>query len=151
LNLKIEKITMKYLLLTTLLLAFKLKLPAQIQPPLPVQALLDSLQKLYAPDKRTALFEVSIQIADSGRQKIRGSTDQPEALEALEAAILKDYPSFDTEVELLPGMELGKNLFAITNVSVANLRTEPRHGAELATQALLGTPLKLLRKRGDWY
>lgn len=42
--------------------------------------------------------------------------------------------------------------WALVNVSVANVRTEPRHGAELSTQTLLGTPVKLTAKAGDeWY
>ncbi|MCM1518386.1 MAG: C40 family peptidase [Pseudoflavonifractor sp.] len=42
--------------------------------------------------------------------------------------------------------------WALVNVSVANVRTEPRHGAELSTQALLGTPVRLTAKVGDdWY
>lgn len=42
--------------------------------------------------------------------------------------------------------------WALVNVSVANVRTEPRHGAELSTQTLLGTPLRLTAKTDDgWY
>ncbi|TFG76735.1 MAG: glycoside hydrolase, partial [Flavobacteriales bacterium] len=35
-------------------------------------------------------------------------------------------------------------------ISVANLRSQPAHSAELATQATLGTPLNILKKQGDW-
>lgn len=34
--------------------------------------------------------------------------------------------------------------------SVVALRSEPRHAAEMVTQALLGTPVKVLEQRGDW-
>ena len=40
---------------------------------------------------------------------------------------------------------------ALVNISVANLRSKPKHSAELATQATLGTPLKVLKKQDDWY
>ncbi|MDZ7612805.1 MAG: hypothetical protein U5K51_03075 [Flavobacteriaceae bacterium] len=39
----------------------------------------------------------------------------------------------------------------MVNNSVANLRSEGKHAAELATQALLGTPLKVLKTKGDFY
>ena len=31
------------------------------------------------------------------------------------------------------------------------MRSNPRHSAEIATQALLGTPIKILKREGDWY
>ncbi|MDI9605839.1 MAG: C40 family peptidase [Bacteroidota bacterium] len=34
--------------------------------------------------------------------------------------------------------------------SVVAVRSEPRHAAEMVTQALLGTPVELLEQRGDW-
>lgn len=34
--------------------------------------------------------------------------------------------------------------------SVVAVRSEPRHVAEMVTQALLGTPVELLEQRGDW-
>lgn len=39
----------------------------------------------------------------------------------------------------------------IVTISVASLRSRPAHSAELETQALLGTPLTILDKSGDWY
>lgn len=42
--------------------------------------------------------------------------------------------------------------WALPNISVANVRTEPRHGAELSTQALMGNPVKLLSHTdNDWW
>lgn len=40
---------------------------------------------------------------------------------------------------------------ALVKLSTATLRTEGRHAAEMATQAVMGTPLRLLEKDGDWY
>src|SRR5690606_21600559 len=36
-------------------------------------------------------------------------------------------------------------------ISVANLRSRPSHSAELVTQAILGTPVKVYKKDGGWY
>ena len=41
--------------------------------------------------------------------------------------------------------------WALVKVSVASMRTEGRHSAELSTQALMGTPLKILKQQGEWY
>lgn len=42
--------------------------------------------------------------------------------------------------------------WALPHISVANVRTEPRHGAEMSTQALMGTPLQIVDSiDGGWY
>ncbi len=54
---------------------------------------------------------------------------------------------------------LSTSLFAQTTipswgwvtVGCAHLRTESRHASEMASQAILGTPLHLLEQQGDWY
>lgn len=39
---------------------------------------------------------------------------------------------------------------AIVKLSTATLRVEGRHAAEMATQAVMGTPVRLLSKDGEW-
>lgn len=42
--------------------------------------------------------------------------------------------------------------WALPHISVANVRTEPRHGSELSTQALMGNPVKLVSHTdNDWW
>lgn len=41
--------------------------------------------------------------------------------------------------------------FGVVTVPVANLREEPRHGSELMSQAIMGTPLKINSRQGEWY
>ncbi len=41
--------------------------------------------------------------------------------------------------------------WAWVTVCCAHLRNEPRHGAEMESQAIMGTPLHLLEQQGDWY
>ncbi len=41
--------------------------------------------------------------------------------------------------------------WALTKLSVASMRTEGSHAAEMATQSVMGTPLRILDKDGEWY
>lgn len=41
--------------------------------------------------------------------------------------------------------------WALVNVGEANIRSDARHSAELSTQAVAGTPLKLTGRRGEWF
>jgi len=45
---------------------------------------------------------------------------------------------------------VGTRTFGVVSVSVANLRSKPGHSQELGTQALLGTPLRILKEQGSW-
>ena len=41
--------------------------------------------------------------------------------------------------------------WATPRISVACIRTEPAHAAELSSQAVMGTPMQVLEHRGEWY
>lgn len=102
----------------------------------------------YAPDKRIAVFDVKATMYKE-RVVLSGETDQPEALDALKEK-LAAY-NLENEVLSLPDESLKGFVYGIVNNSVSNIRSQPRHSSELATQATLGTELKVLKKEGEWY
>ncbi len=111
-----------------------------------LQPVLDSLQSIYAPDKRVKLWVVSKQdnnmsiwVEDAG------------AFKALKDVFKKQFPETKVDLELLPEKQDGSSVSGLINNSVANLRTKPKHSAEMATQALLGTPVRVFKKQGEWY
>lgn len=108
------------------------------------------IRKEYAPDKRTALFDVHTYI-DTEKYILRGETNMPVAAEALKANLDKQDIKYTSEIEILPSKSLEGKTQAVINISVANLRSNPKHSAELATQATLGTPVKVFKKEEDWY
>jgi cell wall-associated NlpC family hydrolase len=114
---------------------------AQISP----QILLDSVRNAYAPDKRVAIFEVEFR-----NDSLTGQTNFPEAKTALLSTFAKYNFSVNDLVKTLPNEAVGENTMAFVNVSVANLRSRPAESAELASQALLGMPLKIYDKKGGW-
>ena len=111
-----------------------------------MQSAIDSVRKIYAPDKRTALFDVT---AAGG--VVSGITNTPEAKTALLQMLQKEHIVYTDSIRLLPDSSLGMNTFAVVSISVANLRVKPGHPNEMVTQATLGTPLKLLTKEKGWY
>src|SRR5699024_9082815 len=54
-------------------------------------------------------------------------------------------------IRILPSEELSGKNYALVNNSVANIRSKPAHSSQLATQATLGMPLQVLKKKGIWY
>ncbi len=103
----------------------------------------------FAPDGRTAIFDVTISEKDGGFV-LAGETNIPEAKNML-INLLPDDIDMKDELKVLPEKELGEKIYGVITVSVGNLRTNPRHSAEMATQAILGTPVKVYKKRHGWY
>ena len=50
-----------------------------------------------------------------------------------------------------PEAAFKENPWGIVTLSVCNMRAKSDHAAELLTQALFGTPVKIYRRKGDWY
>lgn len=110
----------------------------------------DRIENEFAPDKRVAVYDIEI-VSDRNSIRIKGETDQPEALNRLKEELKSLNASIEEEVLLLPDKSVGNHPYAVVNNSVANIRSAPRHSAELATQAILGTGLKVLKIEGDFY
>lgn len=113
-------------------------------------AVLSALQKTFAPDKRVAVWDVKAS-AMGKELVISGATDQPAAEMELRRRLAQAGIEAQINLQILPDTTaLGAYVFGLVNVSVANIRSEPKHSGELATQALLGTPIKVLRQQSDW-
>ena len=104
----------------------------------------------FAPDKRVALFNVSA-LQSNDTIVLRGESNLPEAVNALKEKLKATSISFVDSIAVLPASTLEGKTYGLINNSVSNLRSNPKHSAELATQATLGTPLKVYKKEGDWF
>jgi gamma-D-glutamyl-L-lysine dipeptidyl-peptidase len=112
----------------------------------PAQTHIDAVRQQFAPDKRVALFDVQ-----PNGNVLRGETNMPEAKADLLKRLQAANVSFVDSIQVLPEAELEGKHQAIVTISVANLRSAPKHSAELATQATMGTPLKVWKKQNGWY
>ena len=115
-----------------------------------VAQLNDSLKRIYAPDRRVALFDVDYSVADR-HVMLRGVTTSVEAKQALaEGLRQRGYEVMDC-LRLLPDeKQLEGKVWGIVNVSVCNLRAEGDFSSEMMTQGLMGMPVRLLERDG-WY
>ena len=108
------------------------------------------VSKEYAPDKRVALFNVEAE-ENEGKLVLKGESNLPEALNSLKLKLEEKQIAYTDSIKLLPGEAIKGTQNALVKISVANLRSNPAHSAELATQATMGTPLKIFKKEGSWY
>jgi len=112
--------------------------------------IIDSIKHQAVPDSRVEIF--SIKSGYSGQSiLLTGKSTKPEAVEQLKKALTLQKINFIDSIVRLPDPSLGDKTWGMVNLSVANLRSNPAHAAEMATQALMGTPLKVLQKEKTWY
>lgn len=115
-----------------------------------VEEQLAAVKSKYAPDKRVAVFQVEVKQAGKNLV-LKGETNIAEAKAELLESLRKEGIEAGDSIALLPEQSLNGHTYALVNNSVANIRSEGRHSAELATQALLGTPLRVLKRQGEWF
>ena len=115
--------------------------------PSPLATHVDAVKKQFAPDKRTVLFDVTA--TENG--VLVGETILPEAKAALLSKLQAEKLTYTDSIAVLPEAELEGRHYAVVTLSVANIRSQPKHPAELATQATMGTPLKVWKKENGWY
>lgn len=113
-----------------------------------VDKIILEVKNQFVNDSRTAIFNIKY---DENEKVLTGQTNIITAKVRLLEALTKNKIEFKDEIEILPLKQLGDLTFGVVNLSVANLRSKPDHPAELATQSLLGTPLKIFKKEAGFY
>lgn len=104
----------------------------------------------FAPDKRVELFHINFELADN-QLILEGETTSKKAFSILLDSLNSRKLQFTNNVRVLPDAAVGNLQFAVAKNSVINIRSEPKHSAELGTQGLLGMSLKVLDQKGDFY
>ncbi len=104
----------------------------------------------FVPDRRVDIFDTEIKNTKAGLV-IKGETNIPAAKELLLQKIAAISPQFIDSIQILPAADLGAETYGVVRLSVCNIRSKPKHSAELATQSTLGSSLRIYKKEGDWY
>jgi len=102
----------------------------------------------YAPDSRSVYFQVFDDKNKPGQYLIETSSDN---IRLFLERKRKEIKSLPFSIKILPDEDIGEKVRGVINLSVANLRIRPSHSAEMATQALLGTPVDVLKKDYGFY
>lgn len=105
----------------------------------------------WAPDPRTAVvrFEVDVQKSVA---VLTGETDNPRAkADLIERLSQAGYTVRDRSTLLPDADALGPTRWGLVRVPVAALSAGPAFTASQLSQALMGTPVRLLSRQGGWY
>ncbi len=112
-----------------------------------IEEIISSVQKEFVPDSREGIFLIK---SFNKNQKIllKGETDNKEAYAKLLQSLKDKGYNIEDSISLLPADTSAP--WALVTVSAANMRLNPSHDAEMGTQALMGTPLRILKEDDGW-
>lgn len=117
----------------------------------PTDVHIAEVKQEYAPDSRVALFDVKAE-KNGEAYILKGESNDPEAVKSLKQKLEAKNIKFTDSISVLPdegGLE--GEIRGVVKISTANLRDEPKHSAQLVTQATLGMPVQIYKKEGSWY
>ncbi len=122
--------------------------PKRIKADSSITQIIESFTLRFAPDKRTAIFQIDAfkqnnQLILTGRTNLFGAKSF-----LLDRLKTEKVPIVD-EVKTLPEAELEDKVYGLVEVSVCNIRYSPKHSGEMASQALMGTPLRILEREDN--
>ncbi|MCU0468294.1 MAG: C40 family peptidase [Arcicella sp.] len=122
--------------------------PKRVKADSSITQIIESFALRFAPDKRTAIFQI-----DAFRQNnhviLTGRTNLFGAKSFLLDRLKNEKVPIVDEIKTLPEPELEDKVYGLVEVSVCNIRYSPRHAGELASQALMGTPVRILEKEDN--
>ncbi|MDO8835582.1 MAG: hypothetical protein Q7V01_08295, partial [Vicinamibacterales bacterium] len=140
--------------MTAFVIAASLSVAGQSQTPAAVpgaQEALAPLKARFAPDRRLAVFDVSVQRTETG-VTVTGEVEQADARDAVTHALqAAGLGPVTNTVAVLPDPSLGATRFGIVRVSVANVRGRAAHSAEMVTQTVMGWTARILKLQSGWY
>jgi gamma-D-glutamyl-L-lysine dipeptidyl-peptidase len=104
----------------------------------------------WVPDTRVGLCNITLA---SGKKSlvIRGETMFPGAREEIIALAVKSGKEIIDSIHVLPDTGVISKYHGLIALSVANIRRQPAHESELVSQAILGTPVIVLKAEMGWY
>lgn len=114
-----------------------------------VDSLIQKVKDKYMPDTREGIFDFDTTLSDN-TVYLSGKTTNNSVIDELILYTEKEKNIVVNSLKLLPDKALGDTLYGVINVSVADIRTQNRFTSGMATQALLGTPVKLY-DHDNWY
>ncbi len=102
------------------------------------------LEQIYAPDKRTVVFDIAV-VEDS--LVVEGGTSSVDAYNTL----VKHLPVEATKrVRLLPDEVVGNQQWGIIYNPVQKMHQANSFRSETVTELLMGTPVKILDRKEEW-
>jgi hypothetical protein len=114
------------------------------------QAEIDSISAKWVPDIREGICNISATRGKDGSVILHGETNIPQTKQEIIALFNKPGIFLIDSVLLLPDTVKNDKFMGLVSLSVINMRKQPAHSSELVSQAILGTPVLILKNENSW-
>ena len=128
-----------------LIAAACLSMAAMAQNP---DEIIANLKSSIAPDGRTAIWDVKT-IEQDGWLTVYGTVGTQQQADAVYQELTRHGLDCRQGLIVLEKSIPADQRWALVKLSIATLRCEPRHAAEIATQAIMGMPVKVVQRAND--
>lgn len=113
-------------------------------PVKPVASIVNEVKNEVCPDRRVNIFDV--EYTQKGKVvTLEGEMNSAKGLKTMVVTLEEEGYTVANKIKLLPGQEMEGKIYGVINRPVANIRVEPSARAEMATQAILGVPIKVYK------
>jgi gamma-D-glutamyl-L-lysine dipeptidyl-peptidase len=116
----------------------------------PLQGEINAIAKRWVPDKRVGICSFTLLRRGGDKMVLKGESLIPEARSEVLALLKSKGISVTDSSVMLPDTVQNEKSWGIIDISVANLRSRPAHPAELVSQAIMGTPVRVLKEDDGW-
>ena len=114
------------------------------------QVKIDSIAARLVPNECEGICNVSAEIGKKGIIILRGETSISETRNEIIKALSKPGIELIDSIVFLPDTIKNTEYRGVVNLSVINMRKHPDHRSELVSQAILGTPVMILKNEKSW-
>ena len=111
---------------------------------------IDSIAAKHVPDHRIGVCNIKLKRGENGQIILSGETTSLIAKNEIIKTLNKSINKLIDSIIFLPDTLKTKNYYGLVTLSVINLRKEPDHRSELVSQAILGTPVIILKNIDSW-
>ncbi len=111
---------------------------------------LERIRTKWVPDSRLAIFDVELNKESGDVWVVKGETTVISAKNELLNTLAAQNITVLDSLSVLPLGINDQEDWALVTLSVANLRDKPKYSAQLVSQLIMGTPVKILKKDEDW-
>jgi hypothetical protein len=110
----------------------------------------DSIIHKWVPDQREGICTVNLSPLSVEKVVIKGETNFPEAKAEIINYLVKSGYQYSDSLSIIPDTTEIKKPWGLVSLSVCNIKKNPSHSSELVSQSIMGTPVKILKRKGGW-
>jgi hypothetical protein len=118
--------------------------------PVQIQKSIDSVSAIWVPDRREGICNCNLRMLSGNEIVITGETNIPEAKKDIANFLIGFGLTVHDSINILPDTSVIRKIWGLVSISVCNIKAEPSHSSEMVSQAIMGTPVRILKKRSGW-